>query len=226
MGRPAQALLVIGSPKVSRSTSEALGRHLLDELRDRGVETGVCRLPPTFVSEDEERPPLAALEDADLVILSCPLYADSLPSGVTRFLEIVAAKRAAEGRHGGKRFVALLNCGFPEAGQCDTAIAICRRFAREAALEWAGGLALGGGEAIAGRPLPEAGGAARKARRALALAAEALSEGRPVPPEAVSLMAGRLMPSWMYVLVGSVGWKLRAARHGVLRRINDRPFLR
>lgn len=226
MGRPANALLVVGSPKASGSTSEALGRHLLEELGQRGVKTGACRLPPTFVSEDEERPLLAALEDTDLVVLSCPLYVDSLPSGVTRFLEIVAARREAETGRGEKRFVALLNCGFPEARQCDTAIAICRCFARKAGMQWSGGMALGGGGAIAGRPLSEAGGAARNAARALALAAEALADGRPVPADAVTVMAGKSMPSWLYVFGGNLGWRLRAARRGVLRRIHDRPFLR
>ena len=181
-----RVLLLVGSPKGSGSTSEALGSYLL--------------------------------------ILATPLYADSLPSGVTRLLEIVAAKGDRRPDHGGRRFAALINCGFPEARQCDTAIAICRCFAREAGMEWAGGLALGGGESIGGRPLKEAGGVAKNARKALDLAAEALSEGRQVPGEAVSLMARPTIPAWMYTVIGDIGWRLKARRRGTGTRMKDRPY--
>jgi hypothetical protein len=143
---------------------------------------------------------------------------------VTRLLEIVAAKGDRRPDHGGRRFAALINCGFPEARQCDTAIAICRCFAREAGMEWAGGLALGGGESIGGRPLKEAGGVAKNARKALDLAAEALSEGRQVPGEAVSLMARPTVPAWMYTVIGDIGWRLKARRRGTGTRMKDRPY--
>jgi len=186
MGGPKKVLLLVGSPKGSGSTSEALGSYLLERMGERGIVTEVARVPSSLRTEEERKGLLHAVGSADLLILATPLYADSLPSGVTRLLEIVAAEGGRSPGHGGKSFAALINCGFPEARQCDTAIAICRCFAREAGMEWAGGLALGGGESIGGRPLKEAGGVARNARKALDLAPKPCrkggrSPGRPFP---------------------------------------------
>ncbi len=75
------------------------------------------------------------LESADVVALLAPLYVDSLPGPVTSFLEEVGRSRAgADGRR--LRFLAVVNCGFPEAVHCDTALAICRLFAAQARLDW------------------------------------------------------------------------------------------
>ena len=224
MGGPKKVLLLVGSPKGSGSTSEALGSYLLERMGERGMGTEVARVPSSLRTEEERKGLLHAVGSADLLILATPLYADSLPSGVTRLLEIVAAEGDRRPGHGGKSFAALINCGFPEARQCDTAIAICRCFAREAGMEWAGGLALGGGESIGGRPLKETGGVARNARKALDLAAEALSEGRQVPGEAVSLMARPTVPAWMYTVIGDIGWRLKARRRGTGTRMRDRPY--
>ncbi len=116
-----------------------------------------------------------------------------------------------------------MNCGFPEASQNRTALAICRRFAAEAGFEWAGGLALGMGEAIGGRPLKEAGGMVRRIVKALDLAGDALALGHPIPEEAVRLMAKPLVPRWLYILMGNRGWKKRAANHGTTDALNARP---
>jgi multimeric flavodoxin WrbA len=224
MGGPKKVLLLVGSPKGSGSTSEALGSYLLERMGERGIVTEVAPVPSSLRTEEERKGLLHAVGSADLLILATPLYADSLPSGVTRLLEIVAAEGDRRPGHGGKSFAALINCGFPEARQCDTAIAICRCFAREAGMEWAGGLALGGGESIGGRPLKETGGVARNVRKALDLAAEALSEGRQVPGEAVSLMARPTVPAWMYTVIGDIGWRLKARRRGTGTRMRDRPY--
>ena len=226
MGGPGTAILLVGSPKGGGSTSEALGRYLLEELEGRKIEPGVAHVLRSLRSEEAKRDLLHSLGGAGLLILATPLYADSLPSGVTRLLEILAAKHNGKDWLGGKRFVALINCGFPEARHCDTAAAICRCFAREAGMEWAGGLSLGGGEAIGGKSLSEAGGVARNARKALDMAAEALAVGLPVPEEAVSLMAAPVVSTWLYTLIGDIGWRLKARRHGTGSRLKDRPYRR
>ncbi len=117
-----------------------------------------------------------------------------------------------------------MNSGFPEASQNATALRICRRFADEARFEWAGGIALGGGEAIGGRPLAKVGGMARNVVRALDLAASELAAGRPVPEAAIRLMARPLVPTWLYLLFGRRGWRRRAARHHAGDRMDARPY--
>ena len=222
---PKRVLLLVGSPKGSGSTSEALGTYLLEQLEGQGVETEVARIVPFLRSEEGRNKLLHSVAGADLLILASPLYADSLPSGVTRLFEIIGAEGKEKPGFSGTGFAAVINCGFPEARQCDTAIAICRCFAKEAGMEWMCGLALGGGESIGGRPLREAGGVARNARKALDLAAAALAGGRQVPDEAVSLMAKQTVSPWLYTVIGDIGWRLRARKHKAGNRMKGRPYL-
>lgn len=167
---------------------------------------------------------VAATDAADLIILAFPLYIDSLPAGVIRVLEAIAKHRLEQKLITSQRFVAICNCGFPESNHIDPALLICKRFAAEAGMKWAGGLALGGGEAIHGEHLVEAGGRGRYAVQALDLAADALARGESVPREASKLMAKPIIPSWLYRLFGQHGWKKEAGKYGTLRELKARPY--
>jgi hypothetical protein len=149
---------------------------------------------------------------------------DSLPALLTRTLELIASRRGGRGRNSRQRLVAIVNNGFPEAEQNAIALRICRRFASETGFEWAGGLALGGGEAINGRPLTDVKGMARNAISSLDLAADALAAGKPIPDRAVRLMAKPIIWSRLYTWIGTRGWRRRAATHGVADRLDDRPY--
>jgi hypothetical protein len=150
------------------------------------------------------------------------VYVDSLPYLVTRALE--DASRSSSVRRASCAFAALINCGFPEAEQCHTALDIARAFAARAGFDWAGGLALGEGGAIDGGPLEKLGGLTRHVRAALDLAAAELAEGHPVPAAAVEELAHRMMPARLYMLMGNIGWRRRAARNRVRSPLDARPF--
>jgi len=127
-------------------------------------------------------------------------------------MELIAKHRKTTENPPKQRLLAISNCGFPEAHHNDTALAICRRFALESGIEWAGGLALGGGEAIHGRSLNDAGGMVRKVKKSLDLTAATLAEGKSVPEEAVKLMSKPFIPTWMYILFGGMRWKKQAKK--------------
>jgi hypothetical protein len=218
------ALLLVGSARPSgASTSEALGAYLMEQLAERGLTTAT-RFVSRSARRDHIGPLLHDLDQASLLILTSPLYVDALPYLVTRALERIADHRQRPGHHHDTRFAALLNCGFPEAHQCDTARGICRSFARHARFHWAGALCLGGGGAINGRPLDEAGFMARHARAALDMAADALAAGEEIPEEAVARMARPLLPGRLYTTIAELDWLRQARRNGVLTRLGDRPL--
>lgn len=223
MSEPRRALVLLGSPKSGGSNSESLGAYLLARLAERGLQAQMLCVIHALRSPEATQALLDAADAADLLVLVSPLYVDSLPSGVIRAMELVADRRRTAAHPHPTLFAAIVNCGFPEASQTDTALAICRRFATEAGFEWAGGLGLGMGEAIGGRPLEKAGGMVRHARRALDMAAAALAAGQPVPAEAARLMAKPFVPRWLYMLVGNLGWKRRARNHGASARLDARP---
>lgn len=215
-------LLLIGSPKPSDSTSASLGNYLIQQMSARNFETETLFIR-TAISTDERREAfLSATDQADILVLASPLYVDSLPYPVIRAMELIARHRQTSNNRKAQRFVCIVNCGFPEAHQNDTAIAICRKFASEVGFEWAGGLALGGGEAIQGKPLDRLGLMVRNVRKSLDLTADDLAKGRALSHQAVTLMAKPLMPAWIYKLIGEFGFKRQAEKHGA--NLADGPY--
>ncbi len=210
MNSPQRALLLIGSPKGGRSTSKVLGEYRLERLQASGLQTDLVQVPDIAASREDFAPFLSELENADLLLLSFPLYADSLPAITTRVLEWIAESRTGRTASRPQRFAVVGNCGFPEASQLETALAICRCFARQAGFQWAGGLAMGAGGALAGRSLEALGGMLRRVREALDMAAGALAEGAEIPAEAAVLMARPIMPARVYLSMGTLGFKRKA----------------
>jgi hypothetical protein len=192
-------------------------------LESHGVTT-TKRFVARSVRDDRIPALLGALESADLLVLSTPLYVDALPYLVTRAMERIDAHRARQEIPRPVRFAAIVNCGFPEAHTCDTALGLCRSFARHAEMAWAGGLALGAGAVIDGRLLESMGRVTRHVRAALDATAEALAHGQDVPERAVEWMAHPLIPTRAYTMMTHLHWVREARRNGVLKKLGDRPF--
>jgi hypothetical protein len=210
-----RALLLVGSPKKEHSTSAVLGAYITARLADEGYHRTTIGLAKALASAASTAELLAAVDIADAIVLATPLYFDSLPAAVTRALELIACHRltrsllqeltpresvteVAPTLPALPTFLAVVNLGFPESHQGDTAVDICRHFAAQANLAWAGGLSLGGGGTLEGRPLEERARATRNVRAALDLAAAALAAGQPVPETAVSLMQRPLVRPAVY----------------------------
>lgn len=221
-----RALLLVGSAKKEHeSTSEALGNFLLDRLAVQGFTTDIRYVHRALRTAERSRELLDAIDAADIVVLAFPLYVDSLPYLVTKALEIIAEDRQRRTTPHRPQFVAIANCGFPEAKHNDVALAICRCFAQEAKLQWAGGLALGSGGVIGGQTLAKAGGVANIVRQALTLAADALARQQAVPEEAITLLAKPLIPYAMYTTVAGIGWRVQALKNHVYTKLYDQPLL-
>lgn len=217
-------LLLMGSPKKGKSTSQSLGAYVLEALEKRQYRTETLNIYRALKKEDGPQTLIDAVSRAQNVILTAPLYVDSLPSRVIRAMEILAEYRIRTAKPWRKRMMAMINCGFPEAQHTRTALAICQCFSQKAGFEWLGGLGLGGGEAISGKELSELGGMARNVKKSLDLAVEALAENRAIPEKAVTLMAKPVIPPWIYTIIGSVQWRRQAKGNGVKERMNARPL--
>jgi multimeric flavodoxin WrbA len=223
--RPGRALLLVGSPRGKKSTSMALGGYLHQRLEEAGLETEVVRLYTTLKSQDRREEVVEAVARADLVTLAAPVYVDSLPAPVLATLERIASRRSELDASGPRHFVALTNCGFPEAVHTQTALAVCRSFAHQAGFVWGGGLGLGGGAGLVdGRALPELGKRAEPIRKSLDAAALALAQGRALPAEAFQHMARAGVPSWLYRIVASLVWRRQARRWGARKELDARPY--
>jgi hypothetical protein len=216
-------LLIVGSPKIDEpSTSGVLGDCLAIVLKERGWETESLVLRTSLNSPEGERELLAAVERAGLIVLAFPLYADALPYLATKALALIAAHRA-NGEPSGKRLVGIVNSGLPEAHQNSVALAICREFAVQSGLDWAGALSLGGGGLIGGQTLTgrlHSGPPVRDLMAALETTGAALAEGMPVPASAAAMVARKRIPFglWrrLHAWMGGRAFEKAAAKNGVL----------
>jgi hypothetical protein len=216
-----RALLLVGSPRTRESTSNSLGSYLQEQLAARSIETETIYPHTVLHSASRTQALLDAVDAADLVTLTFPLYVDSLPAPIIETLERIAVHR--RGRPSRPQiFTAIANNGFPEAAHNATALAICETFARQAGFEWAGALALGGGGMIGGAPLT--GGRTARIRQALDLAAVALAEGQPIPTAAQDLLARPAIPQWAFRLMADLGWRLQARHYGAWRSLKRQPY--
>lgn len=219
-----RAVLLVGSAKRDgESTSEALGSYLMTKLNGHGVATSTFAVHRVLRTPDRTAALLAAVEGCDLLVLAFPLYVDTLPSLATQMLETIAAHRRQVQPGCKPWFLAIANCGFPEAEHNDVALAICEQFAAEAEMRWAGGLAVGAGGAIHGDAVQERS-MTHNVARALDLTAAALAADQPAPAQAITLMRTPMMPAKLYTFMGNLGWHRMAQLNGVWRRLGDRPF--
>ncbi len=229
-----RALLVVGSQKSRNSgTSGILGEYLLKRLKKYGWKTESLSTKAILTDKKQQYDFCSSVDRADTVILSFPLFFDTLPFSLIKALEIVAASRRTTAPiDKPKNLLVLVNNGFPEPHQNSVAIAVCRNFALECGMTWAGGLALGTGELlISGHSLTGFKGCNGFRRpplyyviQALNIAASSLAEGYPVPEKAVRLIARRPVPCisfalWRWFLIKMVNWswKKEALKNGITK---------
>jgi NAD(P)H-dependent FMN reductase len=219
-----RAVMLVGSPRTGKSTSSSLGGYLFEQLQARGIETQTLQIYTSFNSQTRMDALYEAVDNADLVVLAFPVYVDTLPAPVTATLEKIAARR--QGNSSKIHFAAISNCGFPEAHHNQTALAVCSEFARQNGFAWQGSLALGGGEGLVhGIPLNELDGRAMPLKQALNLAAQALSNRQPIPPNAQNLFGKPVIPNWLYKLFGNYGWRQQAKQYGMQKELRRQPYL-
>ena len=190
-----------------------IGQYILERLADAGWNTEKECIYQVIKDETPMKETFEKIDNSDLIILSFPLYIDSLPSQTIRFMELVIGR--GEGVKKGQRFMAVCQSGFPESHHSDDALRICSIFARDAGYRWVGALAVGGGGAIGGRDLNEGGGMLRNLRSALEITAHAIDQGMDVPSEARELTNKGIAPPWMYNWIVNRRWKKEARRNGV-----------
>jgi hypothetical protein len=218
-----RALLLIGSPKPGKSASRTFVEALGSRLESRGFESSVERVAPSFRDDSKLEELLDAIALSELVVLSFPVYVDSLPAPVLRVLEAWAA-RTADGSmtSAPPRLAVLTQCGFPEASHCQVAVQVCRLFAEKTGVTWAGSLAFGMGGSIEGGSVEQSPLAGRLGW--LDAAADALAAGGPIPPSATVAFARPLVPSWTYPLLGGWMWSRQAKKHGCTEPLTLRRY--
>lgn len=224
MNNPKNVLLLVGSPRGENSTSASLGNYLVEKLEELGMKSEKAFIHRLVNRPEKVQELFSMIENADLIILTFPLYVDSLPAPVIKAMELIKSERDRIKSSKSQNFVAISNSGFPESTQIRVALEICQIFASEAGFTWKGGIAFGGGEAVHGIPLKERGGMVRNVMKGLDLASEASSEGKNVPQEALDLISKNLIPVALYKTMGNLGWRIRARKYKTRKKLKNKPY--
>ncbi len=141
--------LINGSPKVGNSSS----RWLLSELKTFLVQ----KEQTTEIIEIEMHTPVVAEQDmealcgAQVWVFACPLYVDGIPSHLLSCLiQLEQEKQRWQNR--GSRSYGIVNCGFYEGIQAETALELFKNWCAKAEACWGGGLGVGGGGGLSQMP--------------------------------------------------------------------------
>jgi hypothetical protein len=209
-----RVVLLVGSPKgLEESTSARLAHQVTGGLEDAGWQCTAFHLHK--VARDDETADAAnrAVDVANLVVLATPLYVDGLPAPTIHALHRIATHRRTADVSSVPRFFSIVNCGFVEPWQNETAQNMLLQFCDRARLESVGGLSLGA-----------AGSANRGVRRAFKLIIEALRDELLVPEEVYKLTKYRVIPASLYIFGGNVMWRRMAKKNGVRDQLRATPY--
>lgn len=128
--------IINGSPKLGESTSGLLIKYLLQETGECNAQVFKCTLQPTT---------LAKIVSSDVLVLVFPLYVDSIPSQLLRFL--IALKELESLNHNMVVYC-IMNNGFFEGNQNYVAIQQIKNWCVAANLNWGQGIGIGAGEML------------------------------------------------------------------------------
>jgi multimeric flavodoxin WrbA len=225
MNSPKTALLLIGSPRIDKSTSASLGNYLVSRLEEFGLISEKLFIYRIVNHAEMIRNLFQSIENADLIILTFPLYVDSIPAPVIKIMELIKENRVTLKNKKSQNFIAIVNSGFPEASQSSVALQICKIFSKESGFLWKGGLALGAGGAVNGAPLLERSGMLRNVIKGLDITAEALKDDKEIPQEAIDLFSKKFIPNIIYRSFGNLGWRIQARQYRGRQKLKAKPYL-
>lgn len=220
-----QCLLLVGSPRGLKSNSYKIGSYLLNKMLDNGFIVKEYLLMDFNSSNNKSLASLMELiQESEIIVLTSPLYVDSLPSIVIGAMEIIAEKCCTKRTENKPGFLAVINSGFPEAVQNDTALKICFTFARKTGFKWLGGIKIGGGPAIGKQVLEDKKGLLKNMVKGLDMAAERLAKGEALTEDVLSLLNKSLAPKWLYLTILNFGWWFQARKYNAHKKIYDMPY--
>ncbi len=222
-----KALLLVGSPRGKRSTSNSIGMYLLELLKEKRLETKSIIIKNELSEDEKIARLLEDINNSDIIILTAPLYDDSQPYIVVKLMELIAEKKM---NLNAKRFIPIINCGFFESEHIiAVAIPIYHKFAKTVGFKWAGSVAIGGGEIFQGRHgknLDDIGKMANKMKNLLDLIAVKLSSNLEVGdlvPDVFPKVFNVKFLQKLLIRMNNRNWKKIAESNGEI--VDATPYL-
>ncbi len=205
---------VNGSPKGIKSNSNEILSIIKNYLP---AETGW-----KSVSQIREQKNISGSElnqelySCDVLLIAFPLYIDSIPASLMRFLEEYKKGYLLQ-KNRNQRVFAVCNCGFYEGIQNETALKIMEHFCISSGLVWCGGAGIGTGEMIREiKNVPAQAGIRRPLFTTLGVIAEAIV--KPDGKLEKNIYTQHRLPWLFFRLAGEFGWRKQAKKNGLSRK--------
>lgn len=225
MSQPDKVILLVGSPKGEKSASNSIMSFLLEKFHKNGIESEKTYIVKHVGSDEGISNLVSQVMDSDIIILISPLYVDSIPAIVINAMEkIYEHKKNFPSKK--QMMMAIFNCGFPEPKHNNLAIDMCKKFASDLDITWAGSVTIGMGASLEGRSL-KSFGMAKNLRNGLNIVVESLANSKLIPKNAEIIASKPMIPltisKFFMCTFGSILWGSQMDK-SVKKKMYDRPY--
>ena len=215
-------VLINGSPKVNQSTSGILLEDLKKQIATKNQERTEIREiglhDPTVPGDALERDALKEIKNAEVLVISCPLYVDGIPA---HLLSCLLQLENADWQNRQITVYGIVNCGFYEGIQAEYALEVLQNWCIKADLVWGGGIGVGGGGALGQMPSVKNGhGPKAPVENALGAMADTIFQRKVQENKYVSVA----FPRFLYQMAAQMGWRqMIKANGGKKKDLDNQP---
>lgn len=205
--------LLNGSPKVKNSASKSLLEDLKYYLSGK-AEILEAELHKMVVSEEL----LEKLGELEVWVFAFPLYVDGIPG---HLLSCLTQLEKVQWKHQGVHIFGIVNCGFYEGIQVETALELLQNWCAKTGFTWGGGIGVGGGGGLEQMPSTKKG---QGPRGPIDKALEAMSDTILKQKTQENQYVSVAFPRFLYKMAAQMGWrKLIRANGGKPKDLGKRP---
>lgn len=199
--------LIDASPKINNSASSILLEELKYFLVQGKIDLIEIGLHTSMLSEEIVK----QLKNADIWIFALPLYVDGIPGHLLSCFIQIENRINDICKKYTKNVYSIVNCGFYEGEQTESALHILENWCCKAQLNWCGGVGVGGGGSLAIlQKMPNGQGPKAPIDKMLKHFAEKIMKQEIQKNQYVSVGMSR----FMYKLCAQIGWRQLIRKNG------------
>lgn len=206
-------LIIMGSPRGKKGSSEAIADYLIKRIES------TCTVTKILLKTEMNKPEkiLACYERADHVIVSLPIYQNSVPGLVLSFFEFLEENKEKFSVRE-RRMTVISNSGFDQVSAHRCAVLQCQMFAKKMGMGWEGAVTVAPGTLIDGKELDKTGGTYAKLRKLLDTIAGHIETGKHICQEDYKLVSKPFMSPALYRMAGKV------IKAGTIKKIGKEKY--
>jgi len=157
--------------------------------------------------------------NADALIFVFPLYVDSLPAPLIKFLDILERGNTNPRRK--PRVYSVCNCGFYEAEHTRFALNIIENFCLHTGFAWGYGIGIGGGGFITSQGKNMSKGPAANVYATLCELSQTIQDGG---ADKKNVFVTAKIPRWLYKIGAHMVWRQTAKKNKVDNTLMAKPY--